>query len=267
MKSYHQASGGVKPGLRVLLAGGGSGGSAAPVIAVAEAIRERQPETELLYVGTRTGPEAQLASAAGLPYVGIPTGRFRRYGTWRNLTDPVLVLVGLCRAQAIVHRFGPTLAFGAGGFATVPPLLAARLGRARVGVHQQDVAWGLANRMLAPFASHRTCAFEETCQRLTSTSAISVGNPVRRSILLGDPTVGRAELGLDANRPLVLATGGGTGAARLNDLLVGAAPELLKCWHTATKMGIVLLSSMLPKRASGMQRYGCKKVRREISAS
>jgi UDP-N-acetylglucosamine--N-acetylmuramyl-(pentapeptide) pyrophosphoryl-undecaprenol N-acetylglucosamine transferase len=104
-------------------------------------------------------------------------------------------------------------------------------------VHQQDVAWGLANRMLAPFASHRTCAFEETCQRLTSTSAISVGNPVRRSILLGDPTVGRAELGLDANRPLVLATGGGTGAARLNDLLVGAAPELLKCCQIVHLVG------------------------------
>ncbi len=212
--------------LRVLLAGGGSGGSAAPVIAVAEAIARRWPDAEFLYVGTREGPERMLVQAAGLPFEAVETGRLRRYATWRNLTDPARVMVGIGQAGAIARRFRPEVAFGAGGFATVPPLLAARMLGVPVAIHQQDVAPGLANRMLAPFAAQLTVAFPDTRLRFRTQSARVVGNPVRHAILEGDVERVGEEFHLTPGLPVVLVTGGGTGALRLNELAVEAAQQL-----------------------------------------
>ncbi|MSQ23675.1 MAG: hypothetical protein EXR58_03855 [Chloroflexi bacterium] len=212
--------------LRILLAGGGSGGSAAPVIAVAEAIAARRSDVEFLYVGTRTGPERVLVEAAGLPFQPVVTGRLRRYPTWRNVTDPGLVLLGIAQAIDLVHSFRPDVAFGAGGFATVPPLVAAKISGGKIAIHQQDVVPGLANRILAPLASLVTVALPETLGRLRGARRV-VGNPVRVAIQSGDGQLGRARLGLDQVLPLVLVTGGGTGAAGLNRIVWEAAHQLV----------------------------------------
>lgn len=209
--------------MRVLLAGGGSGGSAAPVIAVAEALAKERSDAEFLYMGTASGPEAALVREAGLPYVAVCTGRFRRYLTWRNLTDPFLVIVGIAQAFGIVKRFRPDVAFGAGGFATVPPLLAARLNRVPIGIHQQDLVPGLANRMLAPFATQVTVAFSDTLRAMRGPTAAVVGNPVRSSVFAGTADRARERFGLHDLLPVVLITGGGTGAVRLNEIGTDAA--------------------------------------------
>src|SRR5579872_264216 len=117
----------VSVSLRVLLAGGGSGGSATPVLAVAQAIRRRDASAEFLYVGTRSGPEAALAAAQAIPYVGIHSGKLRRYWDVQNLTDPLRVLAGIAESYGVVRHFRPRLAFAAGGFAAVPPMVAARV--------------------------------------------------------------------------------------------------------------------------------------------
>jgi UDP-N-acetylglucosamine--N-acetylmuramyl-(pentapeptide) pyrophosphoryl-undecaprenol N-acetylglucosamine transferase len=216
----------VQLSMRVLLAGGGSGGSAAPVIAVAEAIRRRWPDASFLYVGTTAGPERALVEAAGLPYQSVRTGRLRRYLTWRNITDPGLVLMGVGQAGALARQFRPDLAFGAGGFATVPPLLGARMLGVPIAIHQQDVLPGLANRILAPFAAQLTVAFPDTRLLFRTRTARVVGNPVRSGILQGDPERARGRFELSPDLPVVLVTGGGTGAVRLNHLAVDAARKL-----------------------------------------
>lgn len=213
--------------LRVLLAGGGSGGSASPVIAVAEALAQRHPSAEFLYIGTRSGPERALVETAGLPFAAVTSGRWRRYATWRNLIDPALVSLGVVQATALVRHFRPEVAFGAGGFATVPPLIAARTLGARVMIHQQDAAPGLANRMLAPFASKITVALPMTGRLFAHATLGPVGNPVRRLVLEANPERGRQCLGLEPGVPIVLAMGGGTGALRLNQLVAQAVPELV----------------------------------------
>jgi len=212
--------------VKVLLAGGGSGGSAAPVIAVAEAIRTRWPKASFLYLGTTGGPERALVDAAALPYRSIRTGRFRRYATWRNLVDPGLVLLGVAQAGEILRRFRPDVAFGAGGFATVPPLLAARVLGVPIAVHQQDMRPGLANRILGPFAVQLSVAFPETRLMFQTQTARVVGNPVRSTILQGDAERARQQFDLSPDLPVALITGGGTGALRLNELAVEAARQL-----------------------------------------
>ncbi len=212
---------------RVLLAGGGSGGSATPVLAVAQELRRGHPGVELLYVGTRSGPEATLASALDIPYVGIATGKLRRYWDVQNLVDPFKVLAGIAQSQRVVRGFRPHLAFAAGGFAAVPPMVAARLFGAGTLIHQQDVEPGLANRLLAPFARRITVTLPSSLAHFPRGRTVVTGNPVRREILEAQPGRAFDALGLDRALPLVVVTGGGTGALGLNRLAAEAAPRLV----------------------------------------
>ena len=211
--------------MRVLLAGGGSGGSATPLLAVASELRRREPDLALLYLGTREGPEVQLAAAEGLPYVGVSAGKLRRYWSARNVTDLFRISAGLAESLRHVRRFRPDVGFGAGGFASVPPLAAAALAGVPVLIHQQDVVPGLANRLLVPFAQRITVSMPQTLSRFPAARTRLRGNPVRPSVLEGDPR-GISQLGLDPAAPLVLVTGGGTGALALNRIVATAAPEL-----------------------------------------
>ncbi len=213
--------------LRVLLAGGGSGGSATPVLAVAQEIRRRRPGTVLLYVGTRSGPEAALASTLDIPYVGIASGKLRRYWDAQNLIDPFKVLAGVAQALGVARNFRPHLAFAAGGFAAVPPMVAARLVGAGTLIHQQDVEPGLANRLLVPFARRITVTLPSSLAHFPHGRTVVTGNPVRREVLEAQPGRAFDALGLDRALPLVVVTGGGTGALGLNRLVAEAAPRLV----------------------------------------
>src|SRR5437763_3354016 len=213
---------------RVLLAGGGSGGSATPVLAVAQALRRRQPDVEFLYVGTRGGPEAALAAAQRIPFAGVHTGKLRRYWDVQNVTDPVKVVAGLAEAYSLVQHFRPSVAFAAGGFGAVPPIVAARLVGATTLIHQQDVEPGLANRLLVPFARRITVSLASSGAHCPRGRTTVTGNPVREEILCADPAVAYARLGLEPQVPVVVITGGGTGALGLNRLVAAAAPRLLE---------------------------------------
>jgi len=212
--------------MRVLLAGGGSGGSTAPVLAVAQALASRRP-CHFLYVGTAGGPERELVSSAGIPLRTVRTGKLRRYWSLQNLVDLVRIPAGLAESLALVRSFRPDVAFAAGGFAAVPPLLAAALLGVPTVIHQQDVEPGLANRILAPFARAVTVTFPDSLAHFPRGKTTLTGNPVRREILAGSREEASRLLGVGLDRPTVLVTGGGTGALSLNRLVVGALPRLL----------------------------------------
>jgi UDP-N-acetylglucosamine--N-acetylmuramyl-(pentapeptide) pyrophosphoryl-undecaprenol N-acetylglucosamine transferase len=195
---------------------------------VAQALRRRQPSVAFLYVGTREGPEAALAEALGIPFAGIAAGKLRRYWDARNLTDPLRVFAGIVEAARLVRRFQPQVAFAAGGFGAVPPIVAARLGGAQTFIHQQDVEPGLANRLLVPFAARISVSLESSLAHFPRHRTSVTGNPVREEIKAANPRVAFERLGLDRDVPLLVATGGGTGALGLNRLVVAAAPRLVE---------------------------------------
>lgn len=211
--------------MRVLLAGGGSGGSTAPVLAVAQELRARRP-CEFLYVGTETGPERELVSSLGIPFRTVRTGKLRRYWSLDNLLDLVRIPAGLLESLALVRSFRPDVAFAAGGFGAVPPLLAASLLRVPTVIHQQDVEPGLANRILAPSARAVTVTFPPSLDHFPRSKTTLTGNPVRREILAGSREEALRIFRLREDQPVVLVTGGGTGALGLNRLVAKAAPLL-----------------------------------------
>jgi UDP-N-acetylglucosamine--N-acetylmuramyl-(pentapeptide) pyrophosphoryl-undecaprenol N-acetylglucosamine transferase len=213
--------------MRVLLAGGGSGGSATPVLAVGEALRTCAPDAEFLFVGTATGPERALAEAAGFPFAAVAAGKLRRYLDWRTVLDVGRVPLGIAQAAQVVRVFRPHVAFGAGGFASVPPLVAAALAGVPVVIHQQDVIPGLANRLLVPFARRVSVTFPESLAHFPRRKTVLSGNPVRPGIAAGDRERAARLFALEPELPTLLVTGGGTGALELNRIVAGAVPGLV----------------------------------------
>lgn len=215
----------------IILAGGGTGGSVVPLLAVAEELRRLQPDRRLLFVGTAGGPVRQLVTRAGLPFETIPAGKWRRYPSLTTFLDLVRIVAGVVVALRLLRRERPAMVVSAGGYVAVPVVWAAWLLRIPSLIHQQDLRPGLANRLMAPWASRITVTFPETARRFSPSRTSVTGNPVRASILHGDPTRARFHFGIHDDLPVILCLGGGTGALSLNHLIVRACLPLFNQSH------------------------------------
>jgi UDP-N-acetylglucosamine--N-acetylmuramyl-(pentapeptide) pyrophosphoryl-undecaprenol N-acetylglucosamine transferase len=226
--------------MKILLVGGGSGGPVMPLVAVAQELKKKEPKVEFLFVGTKSGPEADLVAHFDIPFKSISAGKLRRYFSLRNLLTPFETLLGFIQALRIISQFKPDLIFGAGGFVAVPLMLAGYFRGKKMVIHQQDVVPSLTNKILAPFASAITVSFEASSKDFYSDLGILrnykkdrkiywTGNPVREEFLVPmEQEVAREKLGLKNDRPVLLVSGGATGALAINKMLEGALPEILE---------------------------------------
>ena len=215
--------------MRIILSGGGTGGSVTPLLAVAREIKARVSEVEFLFVGTRKGiPERELASFAGIPFQSIFSGKLRRYFDWRNIASPFLIKLGFIQSLFIILKTRPAAIISVGGFVSVPLVWAGRALRVPVFIHQQDVTPGLANKLMAPFARIITVSFEKSLADFPRGKPVLTGNPVRPEILKGDKKRALKKFNLEPNLPTLLVIGGGTGAKRINQLISEIASELAK---------------------------------------
>ncbi|WP_225754162.1 undecaprenyldiphospho-muramoylpentapeptide beta-N-acetylglucosaminyltransferase [Actinotalea sp. Marseille-Q4924] len=218
----------------VLLAGGGTAGHVNPLLAVADELRLRDPGTAITVLGTAEGLEAELVPAHGyelVPVPRVPLPRrptpdwFRLPGRLRDAVDAADAAIEASEAQVVV---------GFGGYVATPAYLAARRRRVPVVVHEQNARPGLANRLGARWAAAVAVTFPGTPLR----GAQVTGLPLRPDILAlavaraedaaGERRRAAAELGLDADLPTLLVTGGSLGAQSLNAAVAGAATDLLR---------------------------------------
>jgi UDP-N-acetylglucosamine--N-acetylmuramyl-(pentapeptide) pyrophosphoryl-undecaprenol N-acetylglucosamine transferase len=214
--------------VRLLIAGGGSGGHIFPGLAVAEAVRRQAPAVDIHWLGARGAIEERIVPAAGFPLHTIHAGKLNRFLGKRTLIDLVRVPVGLVEAAAVVRRLHPNAILTCGGFVAVPAGIAGRLGGRPLVALQQDIQPNLANRLLAPFARLVVVAFDQSCGAFPPGRAVALGNPLRAAMRRGDAAAARRQFGLPPDLPLVLVTGGSQGALRLNRLVVGCLPSLLE---------------------------------------
>lgn len=211
--------------MKIVLTGGGTAGHVIPHMALIPELRQR--ECELHYIGTEEGIEKQLVADL-MPYSGISAGKLRRYVSWQNLTDPLRVVKGFGQSVGVLRRVAPDIVFSKGGFVAVPVVMAARLCRIPVVVHESDISPGLANRLAAPFAAHICVTFPETLQTLGTSRATLTGTPIRQELLNGDRARGLRFLEADGTRPILLFMGGSLGAASINQCVARGLSQLLQ---------------------------------------
>ncbi len=215
---------------KVLLAGGGTGGPVAPLLAIAEYLRHHNPQTEFLLVGGYHGPEQRMAAGQNIPFVPVPAGKLHRYATLKTLLTPFLVIAGFFKALVIIQRFKPTVAVGAGSFIQVPVLWAAWILRVPILIHQQDIHPTLANTLCALIAKKITVSFQKSEKDFSHGSGfrplveqkskvIFTGNPTREFIVSAKREEAAAFFKLLSDKPTLLVLGGGTGAEAINQLI------------------------------------------------
>jgi len=214
--------------MKVILTGGGTGGSVTPLLAVANKIKEKQTKTEFLWIGTKHGPAGELVKANNIQFKAIFSGKLRRYFDWQNFTDPFLILIGFVQSLIIISRFKPAVIVSAGSFVSVPVIWAGWILRVPGLIHQMDLRPGLANKLMARFASRVTVTFEESVSDFQVSQAVWTGNPIRPEIFAGSKDGARKIFNLEHYLPTVLVIGGGTGALRINEIIAQALPGLVK---------------------------------------
>ncbi len=217
------------PGRRVIVSGGGTGGHVFPALAVAHALREREPDMNLLFVGASGRMEMDKVPEAGYPIVGLDVAGFQRRLTAKNLVFPIKLARSLYQAWHIVRAFRPEAAIGTGGYASGPVLrIAQRLGIPTL-LQEQNSYPGVTNRLLARQASTICVAFEGMERWFPSERLVLTGNPVRAGIAGADwsPQRARAEFGLDPDRMTLLITGGSLGARVINEAIGAGLQQLL----------------------------------------
>jgi UDP-N-acetylglucosamine--N-acetylmuramyl-(pentapeptide) pyrophosphoryl-undecaprenol N-acetylglucosamine transferase len=210
----------------VLLAGGGSAGHVSPLLALADCLRRRDPDTRITALGTSNGLEQRLVPARGYDLRFVPKVAFPRRPGPALVRLPGALRAAVAAAGAVMDETRPDVVVGFGGYVSSPAYLAARRRKIPIVVHEQNAKPGLANRLGAWMTPFVATTFASTTLR----HATLVGMPLRREIAQLDRSAIRSEalahFGLENHRPTLLITGGSLGAERLNVAFASRVAEL-----------------------------------------
>lgn len=211
---------------KIVLTGGGTAGHVTPNIALLPSLEKAG--YEITYIGSYDGMEKRLISDFDIPYVGIATGKLRRYLDVKNLTDPFRVIKGFSEARKFLKEYQPDVVFSKGGFVSVPVVRAAASLHIPCIIHESDMTPGLANKLCIPVAKKVCCNFPETLKLLPADKAVLTGSPIRVELTQGNKEAGLALCGFTTSKPVIMVTGGSLGASNVNKVVREALPLLLK---------------------------------------
>ncbi|MDZ4221447.1 MAG: glycosyltransferase, partial [Patescibacteria group bacterium] len=202
--------------MKILLAGGGTLGSVNPLIAIYEEAKKQGKTWDWFWVGTRKGIERAAVAEAGIAYEWMPVVKLRRYFSLRIFIDPFLFVFVFFRSLLMVMTEKPDIIIGAGSYVSVPLVGAAWLLGKKTIIHQQDIRPTLSNTLCSRAADKITVSFKKSLEDFPREKTEWIGNPVRDAAVEADPAAGRKRFGLSAKAPVLLVTGGSSGAAALN---------------------------------------------------
>ena len=210
--------------MRLLIAGGGTGGHLFPGIAVAEEVVRRGGQ--VLFVGTSRGLEARAVPAAGYALEVLEVSGLKRVGLMATLRGLFRLPKAFFRSLSILRRFRPDVVMGVGGYASGPMVLAAALWRYPTAIQEQNSVPGITNRILSRLVRVVMVAFDEARRFVPAGKTETVGNPVRSKLVA---TLTAAASSADSSAsPRILVVGGSQGARAVNDLVLAAVEILAK---------------------------------------
>lgn len=231
--------------IRLLFAGGGTGGHLFPAIAIADRLKElMEPnsEVEIRFVGTKRGLEYRMKDRLGYPLSVINVRGLARAFNLKNLLVPFLFVSSLIKSGIIIDQFKPDLVVGTGGYVSLPVLKMAVLKKIATVIQEQNSYPGMATRRLASDAKSVYLGFEDARKFIhTKGDIIVTGNPVRRSVLGADRAEAYEKFGLDPNKKTVLVLGGSQGARAVNAAVLRSlcggsfSDEIQLLWQTGKR--------------------------------
>ena len=205
--------------LRIIISGGGTGGHIFPAVSIANAIRAKRPDAEILFVGALGRMEMQRVPAAGYEIVGLPICGFDRKNMLKNIAVLYKIWKSQRMARNIIRRFRPMAAVGVGGYASGPTLNECAKHGVPCLIQEQNSYAGVTNKILAKKVERICVAYDGMERFFPADKIMKTGNPVRQSLL--DTKMTKAEalrsFGLDEGKKTILVVGGSLGARTMNE--------------------------------------------------
>ena len=225
--------------MRIVFVGGGSGGHFYPLIAIAEAFRDRDGElgtdTDMYYLGPNAYNEEVLETLR-IQFVKVPAGKNRLHFSVRNFIDPFITFGGIFVAFWKLYWLYPDAIMSKGGFTSVPIVIAGWLLRIPIVIHESDAVPGRANLLAKHLARYIGIAHDDAAKFFPAKKVALVGMPIRKAFfkIIKNP---HEMLGVQSHKPLILVTGGSLGAKRINDFILAALPQLLPKYTILHQVG------------------------------
>ena len=256
----------------VAFTGGGTGGHIYPGLAVAQELKslakKDNKELKIYWIGCSKGMDGTIIGKAldvngekiVDSFIGIPSGKLRRYFSFQNFTDLFRIIGGYFAARKALRKIKPVVLFSKGGFVSVPPCMAANHMEIPVYTHECDFTLGLANKINFMYAKTMFVSYEATKNRLSSGDqkrVIVTGNPVRDVFYSADENKGLEFLGIkEKTKPVLLVLGGSSGARQINELVVNNLEYLTQNYIVVHQTGLLNtdenLSQQLQEKYRGM---------------
>lgn len=217
--------------MKVILSGGGTGGHVYPAIAIANKIKEHNPDAEILFVGTRAGIESEIVPKYGYDIEFIDVQGFKRKIDLDNVKRLLKFLKSLGDSKKIIKKFKPDLVIGTGGYVSGSVVLKASKMGISSCIHEQNSFPGMTNKMLSKNVDLVMTSFEDSHKRFPDQAKDKLfftGNPVRDDILKADKMESRRILGLTEDEKMLLVAGGSGGSEEINDALKKVMPKLVE---------------------------------------
>lgn len=226
---------------KILLSGGGTGGHIFPAIAIANALKAKLKEVDILFVGAKGRMEMEKVPQAGYPIKGLWISGLQRRLDWNNLLFPFKLLSSLLGAAKIIRQFKPDIAIGTGGYASGPLLYAASKKKIPTLILEQNSYPGITNKLLGKTVSKVCVAYKELEKYFPKEKIVVTGTPIREEILKLKVTreEGLKFFGLQAGKPVLLIIGGSQGARKINEVIAKNLEKILAedvavIWQTGT---------------------------------
>lgn len=241
--------------VRVIFAGGGTGGHLYPALNIAAAMRELRPDIETIFVGARRGVESRVLPEKGVPHRLLPLHPIHRDRVWRNWKLPFAMLSSVWGLAALTVKHRPALVVGTGGYASGPACGWALLTGVPIAVQEQNSFPGLTIRWLSRYARQIHLGFPEAEDHFEAGKRTEIhhhGNPIAPPALDADRAAAREHFGLSPDSTVVLVVGGSQGAKAINDALVGSL-ERVSAGHAERPASLEILWATGPTHLETIQ--------------
>lgn len=205
--------------MRVIVSAGGTGGHIYPAIAIINKIKEEEPDSEILYIGTSDRMEKDLIPELGIKYEEINVSGLKRKLTLKNVKVLYQFLKARNKCKKIIKEFDPDVVIGAGGYVTGPVIWAAKKLGKKTFIHEQNSVVGLSNKYLTKYADKIGVSFSSTINEFPKDKVVLTGNPCSEKAIKMKKA-NKENYGLDKNKKIVLIVMGSLGSRTVNDKIV-----------------------------------------------
>ena len=211
--------------MRVIISAGGTGGHIYPALAVLNKIKEKEPDSEFLYIGTHNRMEKDIVPSKGIPYEAIEIYGFDRHNLLRNFKVIHCLLKSKRKCKKIIKEFNPDVVIGFGGYVTVPVISCAKKLGYKTLIHEQNSIPGKANLHLSKYTDRILISMKSSIKDFPSDKTVFTGNPCSEDAKNKEP-MSKLELNLSEDKKLVLIVMGSLGASTVNDIMIDALPKI-----------------------------------------